>query len=83
MHRYKRHFTDTKEPYFAQIRKLISKIITGSEKSRYTVAQEQVSSWLVPDTIGAHVISPEDGSENFQEGNGQGTADGGPPITTA
>ena len=82
MYRYRRHNIDTKEPYFAQIRKLISKIITGSEKSRYTITQEQTSSWLMPDTIAPHVVSPEDGSENLQEGNGQATKTGGPPTLT-
>lgn len=81
MHRIRR-YTDTKEPYFAQIRKLISKIITGSDRSRYAVSQEQTSSWLVPNTIAPHVISPEDGSDNFQEGSGQGTSSGGPPTLT-
>ena len=82
MYIFKQHNIDTKEPYYAQIRKLISKIITGSEKSRNVATQEQVSSWFIPDTIAPHVVSPEDGSENLQEGNGQATTTGGPPTLT-
>jgi len=78
---------DTQDPYFAQLRRLMAQIITGSHKSRNALFQERAggaSAWLGPESTMPNVISAdEDLGGGFQEGHGQATSDGGsPPITT-
>jgi len=64
--------TSASEPYFAQIRKLISKIITGSDKSRFATTQERNGAWMVPGAVMENVIvNGSEGGTSFQEGAGQ------------
>jgi len=78
---------DTQEPYFAQIRRLIAQIITGSHKSRNAMFMNRAggaSQWLGPESVMPHVNNADESlSGGFQEGHSQATMDGGPPITTA
>jgi len=81
----------TQEPYFAQIRKLISMVMHGSHKSRNVANMERMSftgGWLGPEFAVPHTIGSDDAlGGGLQEGSGQATTDGGtgggaPPITT-
>lgn len=92
--RYRRRIDSparVQEPYFAQIRKLISMVMLGSHKTRNAVAQErmgQAGSWLGPEFAVPHVIQADQAlGGSFQEGHSQATTDGGsgggaPPVLT-
>lgn len=74
--RYRRYI-NTKEPYFAQIRKLIPLVMLGSHKSRHAVIQERTAyagNWLGPEMSMPHTMLADAGmGGGLQEGHGQAT----------
>lgn len=72
-----RKYINAKEPYFAQIRKLIPLVMLGAHRSRAAVEQERVAysgQWLGPEMSMPHtMLADAELGGGLQEGHGQGT----------